>query len=259
MRTMPHTEIAEESLNLWHKCAHCNEVAFRGELERNGYICPHCRELFPLSVENRLKLLMDTPEDVPLILSRHQSGQETSAAIAVHGQISGYPVSLFIAAPDLSESTDTSLRQLSASVFSEAITCALERSIPMLSVFTTCPVAEPRKSRFSEITNMLLQVEQLAAASLPYLTILTETEGGPLTVHRWFPIGEIVIAECAAHPEKPPRQHLQPASHAPEEQILQEKHDDNTLHISDISVDCYIPRMELRDVLETLLKFFAPL
>ncbi len=258
MRTLPHTEIAEQSINLWHKCEHCNEVAFQGELERNGHICPHCGALFPLSVENRLKLLTDTAEDDPLILARSQSEHGVSTAIAVHSKISGYPVSLFIVAPDFSQAADTSLCQLAESVFSAAIADALEQSRPLLSIFAARPTEETQKPRFSEITKMLLQLEQLAAASLPYLTVLTEAEGAPLTVHRWFPIGEIVIVECAAPPEKPPRQHLQPAPHAPEEQILQEKHDDNTLHLPDINVDCYIPRMELRTTLETLLKFFAP-
>lgn len=247
METTRNSEIEEESIGLWHKCTHCSEVSFRGELERNGFICPKCKELFPLSIENRLRLLMgdESPDaaDAPSI----ETVDATSDVLAKEENIAEYPVSLFILDPD------SSLLQEHLAMFSEAITCALEKSIPLLSVFTASTIET--EISFSEIVPTLLQLEQLSQESLPYLTVLTETGIEQLTVH--LPVGEIVIAECASLPENTPRFHPQPALHAPEEQLLPEKNRDSNMIIPDISVDCYIPRPELHMVLVRLLKFFA--
>ena len=98
----------------------------------------------------------------------------------------------------------------------------------------------------------MIQLEALAEACLPHLTVLTETDVSQLTTH--LPVGEIVIAESEARTENMSRINPQPALHAPEEQLLPEK--DGEI-VPDISVDCYIPRTELRTELVKFLKFFA--
>ncbi len=251
METTRSTEIDEESVSLWHKCTHCSEVSFRGELERNGFICPKCKELFPLSIENRLNLLMGIDSlDAADALSNESSSQSviTNDVLATEENIAGHPVSLFVLHPD------ATMEQRQLTVFSEAIACALKKSIPLLSVFTASPIEA--EISFTDIVPILLQLEQLAQESLPHLTVLTETENGQLTSR--LPVGEIVIAECTSLSENTPRFHPQPALHAPEEQLLPEKNRDSNLNIPDISVDCYIPRPELHEVLARLLKFFAP-
>ena len=247
METTRNSEITEESIGLWHKCMHCSEVSFRGELERNGFICPKCKELFPLSIENRLKLLMgEDPPDITDMPS-HETADSTSDVLAAEETIAEYPVSLFILDPD------SSLLQQHLTVFSEAITRALKKSTPLLSVFTASPIET--EISFSEIVPLLLQLEQLSQESLPHLTVLTETGVEQLTSH--LPVGEIVIAECASLSENASRFHPQPALHAPEEQLLPEKNRDSNPSMPDISVDCYIPRLELHEVLARLLKFFT--
>lgn len=248
METTRNAEITEESIGLWHKCTQCNEVSFRGELERNGFICPKCKELFPLSIENRLKLL--TGENSPDMTDTLSSEivEPTIDILAIEENIAGYPASLFILAPD------SPILQQHLTVFSEAVAGALKKSIPLLSVFTANPI-EVHIS-FSEIVPLLLQLEQLAQKALPHLTVLTETGTGQLTSH--LPVGEIVIAECTSQSENAPRFHPQPALHAPEEQLLPEKNRELNPNTPDISVDCYIPRLELHTVLARLLKFFAP-
>ncbi len=247
METTRNAEIAEESIGLWHKCTYCNEVSFRGELERNGFICPKCKELFPLSIENRLKLLMD--ENAPDTADGF-SGEPTESTIdilATEEDIAGYTVSLFILHPD------SPLLQQHLQVFSEAIGRALKESIPLLSIFTASPVES--QISFSEIVPLFLQLEELAEKSLPHLTILTETSIGQFAPY--LPVGEIVIAECASRLENASRFQPQPALHAPEEQLLPEKNRELNSRTPDISVDCYIPRLELPTVLARLLKFFA--
>lgn len=249
MEITRNTEITEESINLWHKCTQCSEVSFRGELERNGFICPKCKELFPLSLENRLNLLLDVPfftEDE--VLSDNDSKPVyTSDVFATQESIAEFPVSLFILQPD------SILEHQHLTLFSEAIVGALNRSIPLLSVLTANSFES--QLTFSDIVPLLLQIEQLSDASLPYLTVLTETGYGQLTSH--LPLGEIVIAECASRSENTSRPNPQPALHAPEEQHLPEKNRDSNPSMPDISVDAYVPRSELHMVVARLLKFFS--
>ena len=248
METTRNSELTEESISLWQKCTACSEVSFRGELERNGFICPKCKELFPLSIENRLKLLSgddDFPDITDTLAS--ETVNTTNDVLVTEENIAGYPISLFILDPD------SAVLKQHLTVFSEAIADALEKSIPLLSVFTANPTAA--EISFSEIVPLLLHLEQLAQNSLPHLTILTETGTGQLKSH--LPVGEIVIAECAPLSENTPRSYPQPALHAPEEQLLPEKNRELNPSPPDISVDCYIQRSELHTVLGRLLKFFA--
>lgn len=44
---------------LWVKCNHCREIIYRKELERNLRVCPKCDYHFPITVEERIGLLLD--------------------------------------------------------------------------------------------------------------------------------------------------------------------------------------------------------
>ena len=98
-------------------------------------------------------------------------------------------------------------------------------------------------------------MEQLAAAALPHITVMTETEVYPLATH--LPIGELVIAEGTASIKKPAPPNLQPALHAPEEQLITQAPILKTGVEPDIIVDCYTRREELPNVLGLFLNFFS--
>jgi hypothetical protein len=100
-----------------------------------------------------------------------------------------------------------------------------------------------------------MQMERLAEVSLPHITVLTETEVYPLATH--LPVGEVVIAEGAAPTKKTEPPNLQPALHAPEEQLLTQTPTSEIDVEPDISVDCYVPREELPSTLGLFLKFFS--
>lgn len=249
MEITRNTEVIEENISLWHKCTQCGEVSFRGELERNGFICPKCKELFPLSLERRLNLLLDIQptDDEEFLNEEDMSDDLTSDVLAIEENVGEHPVSLFILEPD------SVLVQRHLELFSEAILTAVKKSIPLLSIFTANPVES--ELSFPDIVPLLLQLDQLSDASLPYITVLTETGNGQLRAH--LPVGEIVIAECTSELDNTSRSHPQPALHAPEEQLLPEKNRDTNLNMPDISVDTYIPRSELHMVVTRFLKFFS--
>ena len=230
----------EQSLNLWHQCTVCKEVVFRGELERNFYTCSHCGALFPLLAEKRLEYLFDD-------LSVAKIRATDAAGITAEGTISEYPVSLFIADIDVIPA------EIDASLLLVAIENALQKRIPLITIVACQP--EGYKDTLKETPYLTMQIEQLAAAALPHITVMTETEVYPLATH--LPIGELVIAEGTVAIKKPAPPNLQPALHAPEEQLITQAPTLKTGIEPDISVDCYIPREELPNALGLFLKFFS--
>ena len=237
METQNPTDPETPSINLWHKCTGCQEVVFRGELERNLYICSYCDALFPLLAEKRLKYLLDT--------SSVANMRATNAAgVTAEGTISGYPTCLFIADIDvIPTEIDTAL--LLASVED-----ALQKRIPLITIVACQP--EGYKDILPGTTYLMMQMERLAEASLPHITVLTEGEIYPLATH--LPLGALVIVEGTATTQKPAPPNLQPAPHAPEEQLLTQT--PTKEKEPDISVDCYIPRETLPEILGRFLKFF---
>ncbi len=242
------TRDSEQSISLWDKCTGCNELVFKGELERNFYVCPYCAHLFPLSVEKRLEQLLDV-----------MPAEEAQTA-ALTGTISGYPVSLFI------EELGMIPTQNHQAAFLTATHAAFNERVPLITVVR----GQPHEEQFSlwETTYLASEMERLAAVSLPHITVITETGSIPLITN--LPVGELVIAERTGSNEQNTAVKLQPALHAPEEQLLAqttmldgaaelktENGFRNTEVSPDISVDCYISRVELPDLLGKLLKFFS--
>ena len=247
METLRTSDIEEESIGLWHNCPNCRNVSFRGELERNGYICPKCKVLFPLSVENRIRLLLGELSSEIEDRNMNENVETECDVLTIVKTVDEYPVSLFVLNPD------APLLKKHLPIFSNAIENALTDSIPFLSVFTASPIKT--EVSFADIVPLLIKLETLADKTIPHLTVLTETDRGKLKTH--LPVGEIIIAECTAQSDNATRSHPQPALHAPEEQLLPEESRDSDLSVPDISVDCYVPRPEMHEVLVQFLRFFA--
>jgi acetyl-CoA carboxylase beta subunit len=230
----------EQSINLWYKCTRCQEFAFRGELDRNLYTCSYCGTPFPLLAEKRIEYLLD---DAPTM----EIKSTDTTGLAVEGRISDYPVSFFIVDIDVIPT------EIDLSILLAAIENSLQKQIPLITIVACQP--EGSEVASTEITYLTMQIEQLADASLPHITVLTETEVCPLATY--LPLGELVIAEGSAPSQKRTSLNLQPALHAPEEQLLTQTPVSDIGAKPDISVDCYVPRAELPHTLGRFLKFFS--
>lgn len=228
----------EDAATLWHKCSHCQEFTFKNELERNLYICSHCGALFPLLAEKRLDHLVDDAS------SLNTKSTEESGLIA-EATISGYPACLFIA------DIDVIPEDINASFFLSAVEMCLQKRIPLVTI-AACQPSMP-DAPLIETTYLNLQIQQLTDAALPHITVLTETDTAPLALS--LPVGQLVIAEGVDR-KKVARPNLQPALHAPEEQLLTQPSPSEGEADPDLSVDCYVGREELPSRLGLFLKFF---
>lgn len=230
----------EQGVNLWYKCTRCQEFAFRGELERNLYTCSYCGALFPLLAEKRVAYLLDDASAMEI--------ESTNAfGLAVEGTISDHPVCLFIVDIDVIPT------EIDVSLLLATIEKGLQKRIPLITIVACQPEGSAGAS--TGITYLTMQMERLADASLPHITVLTETEVYPLATY--LPLGELVIAEGSIPVQKRTSPNLQPALHAPEEQLLTQTPTSDIRVKPDISVDCYVPRADLPDMLGRFLKFFS--
>ena len=229
----------EENTSLWHKCTGCQEFAFKNELERNFYICSYCGALFPLLAEKRLEYLLDDASTV-------ETKSTKESGLIAEGLISGYPACLFISDIDVIPA------EIDASFLLSAIDSALQKQIPLITI-VACQPDGPRAA-LAEITYLTMQMERLADTSLPHITVLTETEVYPLATY--LPVSELVIAEGTVPTKNSASPNLQPALHAPEEQLLTQPSPSEKDVEPDINVDCYTPREELPTTLGLFLKFF---
>ena len=227
----------DDTTSLWHKCTGCQEFVFKNELERNRYICSSCGALFPLLADKRLEYLLDDVSTAAI------TPTEESGVIA-DGSISGYPACVFIS------DIDVIPEDINASFFLSAIERALQKRIPLITI-TACQPSLPNTASI-ESTYLTLQLTRLADLSLPHITVFTEIDEYPLTTN--LPVGELVIAEGAAPSRRSGEPNLQPALHAPEEQLLTQP-----LKIEskpNLGVDCYVGREELPSRLGLFMKFF---
>ena len=58
---------------MWLKCNHCREIVYRKEVDRNNKVCPKCDYHFPISVMERIGLLVDTDLEAKDPLSFHDT------------------------------------------------------------------------------------------------------------------------------------------------------------------------------------------
>jgi len=201
---------------MWLKCNHCREIVYRKEVDRNNKVCPKCDYHFPISVSERISLIVDLgtfkewdagvyPQD-PLhfhdtqsYLDRLKSQQEKSgrkdAIVIGEGVINGRKVVLGV--------FDFSFMGGSmGSVVGEKICRAVDRALavraPLLLV-TTSGGARMQEGILSliQMAKTAAAVGKLGAAHLPLISILADPTFGGVTASVAM-LGDVILAEPKA-------------------------------------------------------------
>jgi acetyl-CoA carboxylase carboxyl transferase subunit beta len=201
---------------LWVKCESCGEIIFRRELERLFLVCPKCRFHFAMPSSQYISLLMDDeaweeidadlrPQD-PLLfrdtqryperISRavRKSGHQEAIRTGV-GELDGHRVVLGVMNFDFFGGSV-------GSVVGEKIARAVDRALADRRAVIT--ISSSGGMRMQEGMVSLMQMakvsvkfSQLAAAKLPYVSVLTNpTTGG--TTASFCMQGDVIVAEPRA-------------------------------------------------------------
>lgn len=201
---------------MWLKCNHCREIVYRKEVERNSKVCPKCDYHFPISVPERIGLLVDVgsfkewdadlePQDLlgfhdtrsyrERLRSQQERTARKEALVTGEGSINGRHIALGV--------FDFSFMGGSmGSVVGEKICAAVDRAVAAQWPFVL--VTASGGARMQEGILSLMQMAKtsgalakLGQARIPFITILADPTFGGVTASVAM-LGDVIIAEPKA-------------------------------------------------------------
>jgi acetyl-CoA carboxylase carboxyl transferase subunit beta len=201
---------------LWLKCNHCREIIYRKEVDRNNKVCPKCDYHFPISVTERITMLVDLgtfkewdagiePKD-PLVFTdtssyrdRLKAQQEKTgrkdAIVIGEGAVNGRRIALGV--------LDFSFMGGSmGSVVGEKICLAVDRAVASrnpLVLVTASGGARMQEGILSlmQMAKTSAAVGRLGEAGVPFVSILADPTFGGVTASVAM-LADVIIAEPKA-------------------------------------------------------------
>ena len=201
---------------LWLKCNHCREIVYRKEVDRNIKVCPKCDYHFPITVAERIALLVDVgtfkewdadlePQD-PLNFQDSRSYRERlksqqekvgrkDAIVTGEARVDGRRIALCV--------FDFGFMGGSmGSVVGEKLCRAVDRALAAktaLLLVTTSGGARMQEGILSlmQMARTSAAVARLGEARLPFITILADPTFGGVTASVAM-LGDVIIAEPKA-------------------------------------------------------------
>ncbi|HET6757229.1 MAG: acetyl-CoA carboxylase, carboxyltransferase subunit beta [Burkholderiales bacterium] len=201
---------------LWSKCASCEAVLYRADLENNSFVCPKCNHHNRLSARERLELLLD-PEGryeigseveavdslkfkdskrYPQRLSEaHEETGESDALVVMQGAVKSIPL---VAAAFEFKFLGGSMGSVVGERFVRGVGAAIEQHLPLVC-FSASGGARMQEGLLSlmQMAKTSAALTQLANARLPFISVLTDPTMGGVSAS-FAMIGDVVIAEPGA-------------------------------------------------------------
>lgn len=201
---------------LWMKCAACDAVLYRAELERNLHVCPKCGHHMRIGARDRLEAFLDPesavelagniePED-PLkfrdsmkyrdrLLKAQKSTGEKDALIAMAGALHGLPV---VACAFEFQFMAGSMGSAVGERFVRAAEHSLEHKKPLIC-FTASGGARMQEALLSllQMAKTSAVLSRLAQARIPYVSVMTDPTTGGVSASLAM-LGDVNIGEPKA-------------------------------------------------------------
>ncbi len=201
---------------LWVKCNNCREIVYRKEVEKNEKVCPKCDYHFPISVEERISLMLDEgsfkewdQEIYPVDVLDFRDTQKYKDRLKVHQQKSGTREAIVVGEAWIKGHPVVFglfnfgfMGGSMGSVVGEKIVRAAERAVLTRRPFIL--VTASGGARMQEGTLSLMQMAKTSAAvarlhenKIPFIPILTDPTFGGVTASVAM-LGDVIIAEPKA-------------------------------------------------------------
>ena len=256
---------------LWRKCAKCDSVLYRPDLERNAEVCPKCDHHMRITARRRLDLFLDESGRTELfpeletidrlkfkdkkryrdrLTTAQKSTGEKDAIIAYRGKLHGLDV---VAVAFEFNFHGGSMGYAVGEKFTRAAGVALENGIPLIC-FAASGGARMQEALISlmQMAKTSAVIERLKAAGVPYVSVMTDPIYGGVSASLAL-LGDINVAEPDARAgfagpniiEQTIRQKL-PRGFQRSEFLLEHG-----------AIDMIIPRAEMRDTLARVLSKFT--
>ncbi len=201
---------------LWMKCAACDAVLYRVELERNLQVCPKCGHHMRIGARDRLERFLDAdswqeiganiePED-PLkfralkkyrdqLATAQKSTEETDALVVLAGKLLGQEV---VACAFEFEFMGGSMGSVVGERFVRGADYCLQHRTPLIC-FSASGGARMQEALLSllQMAKTSSALAQMAQARLPYISVLTDPTTGGVSASLAM-LGDINIGEPKA-------------------------------------------------------------
>lgn len=201
--------------NLWETCPSCSQMLFHRDLDKNLRVCQHCGHHMRLGVDQRLAMLLDegwVAVDLPKVpadplkfrdlkrysdrLKEAQARTSRSDALAIgRGSIGGCPA--VVAAMDFAFMGGSMGIAVGEALLAAAAAATSEEAA--LVVVPASGGARMQEGILSlmQMARTTIAVEQVRAAGLPYIVILTDPTTGGVSAS-FAMLGDITVAEPGA-------------------------------------------------------------
>ncbi|WP_271270375.1 acetyl-CoA carboxylase, carboxyltransferase subunit beta [Aliamphritea hakodatensis] len=253
---------------LWKKCAKCESVLYRPELEKNLSVCPKCDHHMRIGARPRLEMFLDedgrqeigaevTPVDrlkfkdskkyKDRLAAAQKDTGEKDALVAMRGEVNGLPV---VAVAFEFRFMGGSMGAVVGERFVRAANVALEEGIPLIC-FAASGGARMQEALFSlmQMAKTSAALEKLKNAGVPYISVLTDPVYGGVSASLAM-LGDLNIGE--------PRALVGFAGPRVIEQTVREKLPEgfqrSEFLLEHGQVDMIINRGEMRDRLSSILR-----
>ncbi|HEY5809125.1 MAG TPA: acetyl-CoA carboxylase, carboxyltransferase subunit beta [Povalibacter sp.] len=201
---------------LWMKCAACDAVLYRAELERNLHVCPKCGHHMRIGARERLEHFLDPddtqelgagiePED-PLkfrdskkyrdrLLQAQKSTEEKDALIVMSGAVLGLPV---VACAFEFQFMAGSMGSVVGERFVRAVEHCIEHRKPLIC-FSASGGARMQEALLSllQMAKTSSALSRLSRERLPYISVLTDPTTGGVSASLAM-LGDVNIGEPKA-------------------------------------------------------------
>jgi acetyl-CoA carboxylase carboxyl transferase subunit beta len=201
---------------LWMKCAACDAVLYRAELERNLQVCPKCGHHMRIGARDRLERFLDAdswqeiganiePED-PLkfralkkyrdqLATAQKTTEETDALIVLAGKLLGQEV---VSCAFEFEFMGGSMGSVVGERFVRGVDYCLQHRAPLIC-FSASGGARMQEALLSllQMAKTSSALAQMAQARLPYISVLTDPTTGGVSASLAM-LGDINIGEPKA-------------------------------------------------------------
>jgi acetyl-CoA carboxylase carboxyl transferase subunit beta len=201
---------------LWVKCASCEAVLYRTDLEKNLNVCPKCNYHARLTARERVDQLLDAEgryeigsEVLPIdslkfkdtrkyperLAAALEETGETDALVVMQGSIKSTP--LVLAAFEF-EFMGGSMGSVVGERFVRGVRVAYDNRVPFVCITSSggARMQEGVSSLF-QMAKTTAVLQELSKAKLPFVSILTDPTMGGVSAS-FAMIGDVVIAEPGA-------------------------------------------------------------
>jgi len=201
---------------LWVKCASCEAVLYRTDLEKDLNVCPKCNYHARLTARERVDQLLDAEgryeigsEVLPIdslkfkdtrkyperLSAALEETGETDALVVMQGSIKSTP--LVLAAFEF-EFMGGSMGSVVGERFVRGVRVAYDNRVPFVCITASggARMQEGVSSLF-QIAKTIAVLQELSKAKLPFVSILTDPTMGGVSAS-FAMLGDVVIAEPGA-------------------------------------------------------------